>query len=826
MKTANSSPPPPYASSFLFSGNQRGTELSRSTILGSPISTALQMVAQEAQDNGSDRVPLAQGEILDWLKDKSHEEISELLVKADEVIKQRESDLNRTNTLCKSLYDDNSSLQSKHKALLSRLPSTPRRSSESPLPSPGGSVFSSFSSRHHSSPSTDSLIHTPPISRGNSDQDPFQFPSRSTPSKQGGRHVRRISVTPYDISQLSEQNEELLFKVEKLESESASQDLAGRKMLRKLEKEINGLRAELEAVREKEALNAAKAAESAQRGQRQKTRKVSRSKSGPVSLGSGGKADPDEPVMDFAPAGPLEGLFNRSTTSLHKSIPESEEDTSESEPNTPTSATTMERQQREFIAQVLAKMAELEETNTRLESQQAETAAQLASIQKETESLGRVYEGLENITGVSGEGLELVHDDPSSQQENEEVNVELPSMPSDSTIRFQSFRKTLEGLPQNLPGDDSRTFTSDSVHPFTNRPRKTVLGLFEESLPSPSVTTPRPTSHADGLPSPLSGFGLTLNPLDSFSPVGSSFVPLDSLSSELGLGGTSGFTYTGPSDHLRTSSLCDFSALSSHANDVPSPSPSPVDLSMTARQDAMGADDGWNPNFRLPKTPVRRDGLQLTLEPPTPNPDEFEPQSPAQKQAERYRRMSQTVRARTARWVDGRFGDNLLSPQAMGSVRGRRPAALDDDEEITGNLSLRVDAEVSETSSNRSSKTAVSKASPSQPIQLKLTTVLDSVVERFTGRSGGGDEATGDASEEVSGTADPDSSVELYVTPASPIKEKKPAGVGEIILEVWLWLQFAVIILVFLWAMAKRGPKSVLGDKHRSVSSSTRARGP
>ena len=50
---------------------------------------------------------------------------------------------------------------------------------------------------------------------------------------------------------LADQNAELLDKLEKLEEESAQADLAGKRKLRKLEKEIAGLRMELERTREK-----------------------------------------------------------------------------------------------------------------------------------------------------------------------------------------------------------------------------------------------------------------------------------------------------------------------------------------------------------------------------------------------------------------------------------------------------------------------------------------------------------------------------------------------------------------------------------------------
>ena len=37
------------------------------------------------------------------------------------------------------------------------------------------------------------------------------------------------------------------------------------------------------------------------------------------------------------------------------------------------------------------------------------------------------------------------------------------------------------------------------------------------------------------------------------------------------------------------------------------------------------------------------------------------------------------------------------------------------------------------------------------------------------------------------------------------------------VLEAWLWLQFVVVVMLFLWAMAKRGPKVVLEAERRGA---------
>ncbi|EKM59778.1 uncharacterized protein PHACADRAFT_250508 [Phanerochaete carnosa HHB-10118-sp] len=52
----------------------------------------------------------------------------------------------------------------------------------------------------------------------------------------------------------------------------------------------------------------------------------------------------------------------------------------------------------------------------------------------------------------------------------------------------------------------------------------------------------------------------------------------------------------------------------------------------------------------------------------------------------------------------------------------------------------------------------------------------------------------------------------------------KKGGFVGFVLEVWLWLQFAIVVVVFLWAMARKGPKNVLEDAERSQRQLQRAR--
>ncbi|OBZ70370.1 hypothetical protein A0H81_09856 [Grifola frondosa] len=215
MHFAKLAPPPPYAPPL------------EVKLLDSQIAAAAQTVGPASGDGL--RLPPTPS-VEDWMNEKSREELSGLLLKADGLIKSRETELSLTSALCKSLYNDNVTLKNKHEALLARLPST-----RAPSPSP-------------SVPSSPMFASTP-VS-----QSPSYHGSNIPPLASARmRHSRRISVTPSELASLADQNAELLDKLEKLEAESVKADHAGKRKLRKLEKEIQGLREELENTQAKGA---------------------------------------------------------------------------------------------------------------------------------------------------------------------------------------------------------------------------------------------------------------------------------------------------------------------------------------------------------------------------------------------------------------------------------------------------------------------------------------------------------------------------------------------------------------------------------------------
>ena len=174
--------------------------------------------------------------------------------------------------------------------------------------------------------------------------------------------------------------------------------------------------------------------------------------------------------------------------------------------------------------------------------------------------------------------------------------------------------------------------------------------------------------------------------------------------------------------------------------------------------------------------------------------------------------MSQTLRSRTSQWVDGRFGGNsaLASKDVVGP---------------SSSVGL-----------------TMSTVQKKQSIPQQITNAIDTMMENFDEVRSAGAAAesspqgpdTPQASDD-SDSAEPDSPLsdddvdnnELQLWASSPPKKKGKPRFGALLLEVWLWFQFGIIILVFLWAVAKCGPKAVLaegGDGERKRVVSTRHR--
>lgn len=742
---------------------------------------------------------------MDWLNEKSREELSDLLLKADGLIKQRETELDRTTSLCKSLYDDNVSLKSKHQDLFACFPgSLSPAASSSPSPI-------SLQSPH---------LYTNSISRSTftqpSKSDLYSTPQTDLPR----RRVRKVSVRLDDISLLADQNDELLQKIERLETEAASADLSGRRMLRRLENEILQLREDLEKTRAwsqefEEKAERMAPIEAAWRRKLEQEAKVEISQPKPDT-----SEEVEEEIRDFAPGGILSGPSTSSipdVTPLPESTPEmmalacnpvidpslihsaTVDSATQAQPEAPR---VLIEPELAIVSQLLAKILELEEANLRITRQQSETATKLIAVQRETENMSKVYESLNDSKLEFMEGFD--------------TTPEKPRTTDDSTIRFKSFRKSLEW-------DGRRPFTDDSFLNMagTHKSRKSVMGLFESpdipaetSSPykSKGLTTPFKTSsphHQHSWSTESNVHSPTLSSVHfsssacSTPPQGSETLspsPFfeETLQNELGSQFGDDWGLNTGFHHLRSSSIYDLSQISS----PPSPSLIPHNFSSLYSAD-LGVDRELQTPF-----PSMKGGsiLQLTLEPPDKNEDE----GPALRR-KRSRLMSQTIRSRTTRWVNGRFTDKVLSPPSSTAELLSEVPHIEEPEQ---ELEVKQETDTEETPRADRRKSLLVAFVPPMRMPRRLSRALDTVVTKFSGHARATEEESEGSLLQPEVPPGLEDRVDVY---ADKTKVAETKGFTGVLVELWLWLQFAIIIFVFLWAMAKKGPKSVIGDAEKRV---------
>ncbi|KAI0772089.1 hypothetical protein BD413DRAFT_548263 [Trametes elegans] len=822
-------PPPPYAPPL------------SETLLDSPIPITAQLVnaATLSPDGtgGDDAAPMDE-----WMNEKSREELSGLLLKADGLIKTRETELGYTSALCKSLYDDNVALKTKHEALLARLPGA---GTSSPAPSTPTSPR----------PGTPGASRSPGIMFPSS----FDEPLQPLPPSARLRHTRRISVTPGELAHLADQNAELLDKLEQLESESCKADLAGKRKLRKLEQEIQTLREELDKTQAKgaELEEQAKAAVSAVQMQRKKEEvRALKEKAAGALFGSDLSA---AEVRDFAPPPELPRSTPRKRRPVSSEADHAPGDTSDALsdelsfdsggtheeldcetyfPSSPVSAHEHNRSGTEFaiVSQLLSKIRELEETNAQIKEQQRATEERMRAAQWDVDSIRRVYDCLDVA-------------DIDIEDEDSPLRAPRPSrVPSGGTIRFSSLRRT-------LIGDMSRLHTSEGSDGFASgiskgmqstireepngprsgpghKTRKSVVGLFDAN-PRASIENDSGPAHGDYPPSlkpamdEVNMSGWSIAATDGLAPPSPSLsllqAPLEgphsgrTLGSELGSEFGDEWPERGFNHHLRASSLYELAGLNASQSTPCSPSESfaaPPSILFPSTEDThpVGRAAGSS-------TPPPAPALQLNIEPPTPTPERL--RSPA---AARQHRLSQTVRARTNRWVEGRFPQD--QSQDTHILRKRQSAvmlggSLSFKDKLLGHEPTHSDSDAGEGRAGAAILDETFGDAVARVRRVQKRASLAAMV--FTAPS---PHELAEAALEASEAAIEDERAKaaeraeetrqlVHPAPAAVADPAQREGVVGLVLQAWLWLQFAVVVMLFLWAMAKRGPKVVLEAERR-----------
>ncbi|KAF9480715.1 hypothetical protein BDN70DRAFT_877286 [Pholiota conissans] len=849
MQKLSSSPPPAYGSPFTFPARRH----TRQDILGSPMATTFQMVGWDAV--GEHPLPSETPDDMAWINEKSREELKDLLLKADDIIRERENEIGITSAVCKGLYQNNITLKTKHEELLARIPSSPARSISSPA----------------------NLYHQPPLLQddtgivASSSESALEFISSPQPSPK--RHARKVSIAVADVCLLSDQNAELLDKLEKLEKEATSTDQAGRRELKRLEKEIAFLREELEKTqaRSDELEEKVQGAVASEAWRRKKEREAKFRAMRNLAQ------DEQRKVRSFAPEGSKFGgpseAFSFFPTAESPDPNRRRPSYTTSGINEDTHSLSLGSHEHALIEQLLIKVQELEETNVKILRQQSETATQLSAVQRDTAHISRVYDCLNDQNSV-----ELEFADDHEENAGREKDIAMPG----EAIRFMSLKRTLA----NEEYCEGTCIVRPDLTP-SGKTRKTVMGLFDvqqtvadeqekyservsgdiSRLYASSSQWSEGPIHDDnsswssvpGAVSPSS----RLSPLHFFSPLSHGLAELSpigdcvTLQSELGQSWAEMQQRNDAATmddvfhhnhHLRTSSLYDLTQMS-----VP-PSPSPTSRAVSRRpsdeldyqavkhalnQRKNGRDehalDGSTPRISALLMPIN--SLHLSVEPPTPEKQlghrttgaitEVEEAAPILShsplsRSPRVKLISDTLRSRANRWADRRLREregeiqNNGDTEALPGVIGPTATAMGIPRHLLNAVDSMIDGFDNAFLGNTKGVYKFPEAPDDDEHHSSPVTPYGRYEEaHIRRRPSHHKKFDSDDQAELCGELQ-HTDVQLHAG-ASPLKTASDYENQGIMLKVWLWIQFGIVVFVFLYAMARRGPTIVLTEESKKA---------
>lgn len=419
----------------------------------------------------------------------------------------------------------------------------------------------------------------------------------------------------------------------------------------------------------------------------------------------------------------------------------------------------------DLISQLMDKIRELEEANQEISTQQNESVKKLKKAMIGAEGMRKVYDYLSDDEDVE---VEIVDGDDFVDAVEHPPRGPLGSVPEEDTpIRFSSLRRTInedihKRLATELSGDELHDHAYDEMEHAHPRPRGSIVGLFDSPEGrgrTVSLMNLEDEDSDDLDESVIFSRGV--------SPIGSPLLmPQDppthirSLGSELGSEyGVDPDGNTTEHGHTRTTSLLSLSAfMTDH-----SPSIRP-----TYSHNVLPIDNSPTPASKHPTGSGRQRTGSIRDKDHHLDAGTLE----RNRSQLRSRLLSQTISARSTRWSDGRLEDVAISTSK--SPRASAPLFTE--------MFQNAIQQVTGSSSNAAPQT-------SQVAGVNLDESRERSPERPAAKESTEDDTKGDG--------------------------KAHAGLVGLVLEVWLWLQFVLIILVFIWAMARRGPRNVLKEAER-----------
>lgn len=415
----------------------------------------------------------------------------------------------------------------------------------------------------------------------------------------------------------------------------------------------------------------------------------------------------------------------------------------------------------DLISQLMDKIRELEETNQEISHQQNASVRKLRKAMIGAEGMRKVYDCLSDE-----EDVEIMDEDEFMDAVEQLPRGSLGSVPEeDLPIKFSSIRRRInEDIHQRLATElsEEEDHGYDEMRNTHSRSRQTVVGLFDSPETRGRVISATYLKAEDSDSDDVDDSKIFSR---GVSPIGSPLLMpqeppghIRSLGSELGsecLDDLEGST--SEHRHVRTTSVLSLSALDNTPPNrtVHGHSASPIESSPVP------------PSKRLAASPHQRSGSLRDKDRPSDTGTLDRSRSQM-----RSRLLNQTISARSTRWSDGRLEDVAISASRTPRV--------------------------------------------SAPL---ITEMFQSAVKQVTGSSPGTVVASSRVAE-----VNLDESRER--SPARPGAEQTDeVGTKEnekghtrfvgFVLEIWLWLQFVLIILIFICAMARRGPRTVLKEAER-----------
>ncbi|KAF8514840.1 hypothetical protein BU17DRAFT_68202 [Hysterangium stoloniferum] len=338
------------------------------------------------------------------VSEKSRDELANLFLQAEKVIRAREAELVLAANLGKTLLETNEALKLRHDALLSRLPVM-----QPSLPKPGVKFQSTAADQWITDEESPEARTVRPRSRRSS---LIRSRSNSNASLFGPTHHRRISASPSALLALSETNAELIDELTRLRTATDIAQREGAARLRKLQREIGGLKAELEMTQRtntelEERMQFQRDADQKQfwEERMQKLR--------PKESSAG---DYTPPTQDFAPPGQGIEAYDSVDTPRRQYPPPidttlrpSNVHTLNSPHDNSTSSAASSRystiSQGEYavVTQLYHKVEELQRANKELASRNRITQHQLAQAERNASEIKRVYDTIRDELGADAD---------------------------------------------------------------------------------------------------------------------------------------------------------------------------------------------------------------------------------------------------------------------------------------------------------------------------------------------------------------------------------------------------------------------------------------